>query len=121
MITELGKFLRKLRIDNTEILKTMADSLGVSASFLSAVENGKKKMPAEWKETIISSYNLNENQINEFEKAIMKTEEEITIRIDRLSEERQNLAISFARKLNTMSDEDIEKIRKIFEKDGEDE
>ena len=42
MITSLGRFLRKLRIDQGEILKDMADKLGVSVSFLSAVENGKK-------------------------------------------------------------------------------
>lgn len=45
MLTGIGKFLRKLRIDNEEILKDMADALGVSSAFLSAVENGRKKMP----------------------------------------------------------------------------
>lgn len=121
MITELGKFLRKLRIDNTEILKTMADRLGVSPSFLSAVENGKKKMPINWKEIIINSYNFNADKTEEFEKAIIKTEKEITIGINKLSEERQNLAISFARKLDTLSNADIETIKKIFEKVGKDE
>ena len=43
MLTSLGKFLRKIRIDNDEYLKDMADKLGVTVSFLSAVENGKKK------------------------------------------------------------------------------
>lgn len=43
MITPIGKFLRKLRIDTGEILKDMAEKLHVSPSFLSAVENGKKK------------------------------------------------------------------------------
>ena len=43
MLTSIGRFLRKLRIDHGEILKDMADALGVSSAFLSAVENGKKK------------------------------------------------------------------------------
>ena len=43
MITSVGRFLRKLRIDRGKILKTMAETLGVSSAFLSAVENGKKK------------------------------------------------------------------------------
>ena len=43
MITAFGKFLRILRMDNGEILKTMAEKLEVTSSFLSAVENGKKK------------------------------------------------------------------------------
>ena len=44
MITELGKHLRKIRIDHGEILKNMADKLGVTSSFLSAVEIGKRNM-----------------------------------------------------------------------------
>ena len=43
MITSLGTFLRKLRLAKGEILKDMAECLGVSSAFLSAVENGKKK------------------------------------------------------------------------------
>ena len=42
MLTALGRFLRKIRIDRNELLKDMADKLEVSASFLSAVENGKR-------------------------------------------------------------------------------
>ena len=44
MLTSLGRFLRKLRIDRGEILKNMAEKLEVTSSFLSAVENGKKRM-----------------------------------------------------------------------------
>jgi len=38
MLTSLGQFLRKLRLERGEILKTMADKLGVTSAFLSAVE-----------------------------------------------------------------------------------
>ena len=48
MLTSIGKFLRKLRVDHDEILKDMAEKLEVTVSFLSAVENGKKHMPAAW-------------------------------------------------------------------------
>ena len=30
--TALGKYLRRLRIDNDELLKTMADKLGIASS-----------------------------------------------------------------------------------------
>lgn len=40
--TSLGKFLRKLRIDRGKLLRTMSNKLGISMSFLSSVENGKK-------------------------------------------------------------------------------
>lgn len=47
MLTEVGKFLRKVRIDHDEILKDMATKLGVSVSFLSVVENERKNIPDE--------------------------------------------------------------------------
>ena len=43
MLTSIGKFLRKLRMSNGEILRDMAEALEVTSAFLSAVENGKKK------------------------------------------------------------------------------
>ena len=60
MLTPLGKYLRKLRIDKGEILKNMSDKLKVTVSFLSAVENGKKKMPSEWNQKICDLYKLDD-------------------------------------------------------------
>lgn len=42
----LGKYLKKLRIDNDENMSDIATKLDVSSSFLSAVETGKKKIPS---------------------------------------------------------------------------
>lgn len=47
-LTDFGKAVRKARLDTNETLSTMADSLGVSAAFLSAVETGRKKISEEW-------------------------------------------------------------------------
>ena len=63
MLTSIGRFLRKLRIDNGEILKDMAEALGVSSAFLSAVENGKKKMPEGWIEKLKSIYSFTAEQV----------------------------------------------------------
>ena len=41
--TALGKFLRKIRVDNDERLYDMAKRVEVSSAFLSGVENGRKK------------------------------------------------------------------------------
>ena len=43
MLTEIGKFLRRYRIDNGLLLKDMAGKVGVTSAYLSAVENGKKR------------------------------------------------------------------------------
>ena len=53
MLTEFGKFLRKIRIDRQELLRDMAGTLGVSVAYLSAVENGKRNVPVSWINKII--------------------------------------------------------------------
>ena len=44
MYTSLGRFLKKLRLENEEHLYDMAVKLKVSSAFLSKVENGKSKV-----------------------------------------------------------------------------
>lgn len=90
MLTRFGRFCRKLRIDNNELLRDMAKRLSVSSAFLSKVENGKSKPPIKWKETIASLYDLGLEQetelcecIDEARKKIDKT----NMVLDKVSEE----------------------------------
>ena len=46
LLAEFGKFCRKLRIDQGELLKEMADKLGVSAAYLSAGKVGHRNCDA---------------------------------------------------------------------------
>ncbi len=117
MITALGKFLRKLRIDRGEILANMAGKLGVTASFLSAVENGKKRMPSEWNILICSIYSLNEQQKNEFTAAIAESESKIELNLDGAAAGNRELAISFARKFSDLDKHQIEKIFTYLKED----
>jgi transcriptional regulator with XRE-family HTH domain len=116
MATNLGKFLRKIRIDNDEMLKDMADKLGVTSSFLSAVENGKRKMPGGWSAKICSLYQLTEAQISDFNKAIAQTEQTVKLNLEDVSVGKRELVVSFARKLSDMDDEDLEAIKGILER-----
>lgn len=43
MLTPLGRMIRKLRLDYDKRLKDMADDFSVPSSYLSAIENGRKK------------------------------------------------------------------------------
>ena len=45
MTTEFGKMLRKLRIDCDENIRDMAFNLDITASYLSAIECGKRNIP----------------------------------------------------------------------------
>ena len=44
-VTAFGKILRKMRIDTSEVLGDMAKRLGVSAAYLSSIENNGREIP----------------------------------------------------------------------------
>lgn len=118
MLTSIGKFLRKLRIDEGEILKDMATKLEVTVSFLSAVENGKKRMPSSWNKKICDLYQLDDTQRKEFSSAIAETEDSLELDLRGLPIERREFAVSFARRFDGMSALQIKEIQKILK--GED-
>lgn len=120
MLTGIGKFLRKLRIDNEEILKDMADALGVSSAFLSAVENGKKKMPDSWIEKLKDIYSFSPEQADELQKAIIDTNDMVEINLHNANDNNKTLAISFAREFNSLDEETSKKILEILKRHGED-
>lgn len=114
MLTSVGRFLRKLRIDEGEILKDMATKLNVTVSFLSAVENGKKRMPSSWNNRICELYNLSEEKRCEFTTAIAETEDAIEMNFMGQSLQRRELAVSFARKFPEIDVTQAEAIKKIL-------
>ena len=117
MITEIGKFLRVLRISNDEAAKDMAEKLKVSASYLSAVELGKRQIPASWEDIIIKKYNLNESDKEKLKLAIKNsTPTKTTINLTYTDEQQKELIMKVAEgKLNK---ETIEKLCEIIKLDG---
>lgn len=116
MLTSIGKFLKKLRVDRGEIMKDMAEKLDVTVSFLSAVENGKKRMPATWNGKICSMYDLTEDQRQAFTTAIAETEDAIEMNLVCANMGKRELAVSFARRFDNINDEQVEEIRKILQR-----
>ncbi len=120
MLTSLGKFLRKLRIDNGEILRDMAKKLSVSSAFLSAVENGKKKVPEGWLLKLGELYSLTSEQILELQEAFLESKNTIEIDISKASFNNRRLAVSFARQFNTLDEDASIMLYNILNKRSED-
>lgn len=118
MVTRFGRFCRKLRIDNCELLSDMARRLGVSSAFLSKVENGLKKPPKTWEDMLIDSYQLNRENAGELREAIFDAWNYDSIDMSNFSEDSKNMLLLFARKLDVMDEEKKKQIRKMFETDG---
>ncbi|MEW9124114.1 MAG: helix-turn-helix transcriptional regulator, partial [Thermotaleaceae bacterium] len=90
MLTLFGKFCRKLRIDNGELLKDMATTLGVTSSYLSAVENGKRNVPQDWVKKITDLYSLSPEESNELDQAVQSSQNVIKIDFEDFSIEDKN-------------------------------
>ena len=118
MITRIGDFLRAIRIENSELLKTMAEKLEVSSAFLSAVENGKKKMPTSWEEKLSSIYQLSREQINDFQEAIADTNKAIELNLENSALENRKLALSFARHFDSIDEHTSQKIIELLEQNN---
>ena len=116
MKVKLGEYLRDLRLANSQTLKQMAEELGVSSAFLSAVENGKKNMPEKWCDSLSSKYNLNKTQVAELQDAAEESSTAIKLNLTNTNSIGRELAISFARSFEKLSESDSAEIMKILER-----
>ena len=99
MLTAVGRFLRKLRIDRGEMLRTMAGTLGVSVQFLSDIENGKRKMPDSWLPMLREKYGLTDEQLEELKQAVISSGDTVDRNIRNAAERSRELTEAFARQV----------------------
>ncbi|WP_338433809.1 helix-turn-helix transcriptional regulator [Ligilactobacillus saerimneri] len=112
MATALGKYLRKLRIDRDEKLYDMSKKLGVSAPFLSGVENGHKKASQSLLNKIIGIYNLSEEQQEELQYAQSMSLKRIDLTL--IPTKYRELVILFAQKINQLTPEQIQQVKDLL-------
>lgn len=117
MLTRFGKQLRTLRIEYDQRLKDMADKLGVTAAYLSAVENGKRKVPDSWISTLTNSYGLSNEEACKLQELAYEEEHKTSVKIsfENASESEIDLAMSFARRFKNLSDEQVNELQKILD------
>lgn len=104
MSTRIGQFLREIRLEHGEILKTMAERLGVSSAFLSAVENGKKKMPESWNHRLTELYGLTKEQQEQMRLAVLESADTVELNIREATNTNRNLAVCFARRFDDLDE-----------------
>lgn len=116
MITEFGKFLRKLRIDNNELLKNMADKLKITSSYLSAIETGKRDVPENWPDELARIYKLSNDEASLIKKAAQNSKSQIKLELNSLAQKDKDLVFSFAREFKNLDDAQKERILLILNK-----
>lgn len=122
MTTELGKELRKLRIDQDERLYDMSRRLGKSSAFISAVERGSKSPPSDFEGLVIAAYQLADGAANALRRAADRSRKAFTVEA-RTPLERDTAGLMARRmssKMDALSPDELEKILAILRKgDGD--
>ena len=118
--TRFGEFVRILRIKHHEVMGDMAKMLGASLPFLSAVENGKKNVPADWADQIAAHYNLTPEERRELDEAIEESRIQYKIPAQNAGYNQRRAAMQFARSFDKMDDETAMKILELLSKKDSD-
>lgn len=95
--TRFGELVRILRVEHREVMGDLAIVLGVKVPFLSAVENGKKNVPADWIERIAVHYGLSATEKAELAEAAEESRTQYKINAERSGIPQRRAALSFAR------------------------
>jgi len=115
MVTEFGKYIRKLRIENTVTLRAMADEVGKSPSYLSSVETGKRTITKDFFCSIARYFKLGQEQEKDLRHLADISQSEISMSLKEATLEQRNSAVVFARQLNSLTDDELKKIDDILE------
>lgn len=116
MYTKFGEYVRVLRIQRHEIMGDMADKLGTTTPFLSAVENGRKNVPKEWLDKLVKLYSLNKEEANNLKEAIEESKLQTKIDLRATTTTKKQAALKFARSFDDIDDETAEKIIQLLER-----
>ncbi len=108
--TRFGEEPRILRTKRHQNQKEMADVLGVSKSFLSAVEIGKNAIPKDWIDIITDRYHLKPYHRQLLEDAARRSRTHIRINLKGYPVYKRDLAIAFEDAFDQIDDEMAEKI-----------
>ena len=110
-ITPFGRVVRKHRIDQGMLLKDMAEALGISSSWLSAIETGRKPITKGLPKRVAKVLGLDLEETADLLKAAEQSAASYSIKS--AHPERRDVAAALARRFDHLSDEDIDRIREI--------
>lgn len=118
-LSDLSKFLKKLRIDHSEFLGDMADKLEISAAHLSSVESGRKTVPADFADKITTLYGLSAEEKTKLETFIAKSNREVSVNLKSIPlgkdlSEYASTAVMFAKDISKLDTDHLKQIQAIL-------
>ncbi len=107
-MTPFGKKVRELRAARGVTLKAMAEELGISQAYLSALEHGRRGRPT-WLliQRIIGYYNVIWDDAEELERLAALSDPRVSIDTAGLTPEATELANRLAREIGRLAPEEV--------------
>lgn len=116
MATQLAIILRKIRDEADDSMRGMAKKLNLSVSYLSAIENCKRNVPKDFELKVINVYDLSEEEKRDLKLAIESSASKLKIDVKDMTEQKKKLLLALTK--DELSDETIEKLCTVLEKEG---
>ena len=117
--TKFGEEMRILRTRRHQTQKEMADVLGVTKSFLSAVETGKNAIPGKWIDILCNHYHLKPYPRQILENAARISKTHIRIDLKGKPNYKRDLAIAFEDSFDQLDEETANKIVQLLVLDSD--
>lgn len=117
-MTPLGKRLRELRSQKGVTMKHMADELGVSSAYLSALEHGHRGRPG-WLmlQRIIAYFNLIWDDAEDLVTLARSSDPRVTVDTSGLTPDATNLANLLAAHIAELSPQSLERMTRALQEE----
>ena len=119
MLSPLGKEIRKMRLDHedTPRLKDLADALGVSSAYLSAVETGRKSASSTLVDRICDLFKTDDAKRQELRRLAMNSTKYVQLQLTGQSSKSRELATAFARRFPSMDEDTVDTLLQVIQRD----
>ena len=115
-MTPFGAKLRELRAARGVSLKAMAEAIGVSGAYLSALEHGRRGAPTWYLvQRIITYFNVIWDEAEELERLAQDSDPRITVHTAGLSPRATQLANRLARQIGSLGEGEISALLAILD------
>lgn len=114
-MTPFGEKLRELREARGLQLKDMADAMGVTPTYLSALEHGRRSKP-NWSfvQRVIHYFNIIWDEADELQRLADLSDPKAVIDTSGLSPKATQLANRLARQIGNLSDEELDRLLAVL-------
>ena len=109
-LSQFGKELRKHRVEIGVRLNTLAKEIGVSSSFLSAVETGAKSPSIALVDLLGRALELSDADVRTLHELAARDRKSVSVDLEHADTDSRALATAFARKFNSLSQEQIHRL-----------